>query len=85
MVQEYLPAVTKGDKRVLLLDGKVLGAINRVPRADDLRSNIHVGGSVEPYEVTDAERAIAPTSRRDSRPTVSSSSGSTSSAASSPR
>lgn len=59
MVQEYLPAVTKGDKRVLLLGGKILGAINRVPRSDDLRSNIHVGGSVEPYAITDAERAIA--------------------------
>jgi glutathione synthase len=59
MVQEYIPDVTQGDKRVLLLGGKVLGAINRVPRSDDLRSNIHVGGSVEPYEVTDVERAIA--------------------------
>jgi glutathione synthase len=59
MVQEYLPDVTKGDKRVLLLDGKILGAINRVPRSDDLRSNIHVGGSVEPYNITEAERAIA--------------------------
>jgi glutathione synthase len=58
MVQEFLPAVEKGDKRVLLLDGKILGAINRVPRSDDLRSNIHVGGSVEPYAITDAERAI---------------------------
>ncbi len=58
MVQEYLPAVRKGDKRVLLLDGEVLGAINRVPRADDLRSNIHVGGRVEPAEVTAEERAV---------------------------
>src|SRR5258706_2888441 len=46
MVQEYLPEVRVGDKRVLLLDGEPLGAILRVPRADDLRSNIHVGGSV---------------------------------------
>ena len=58
MVQEFLPAVTKGDKRVLLLDGEVLGAINRIPRGDDFRSNIHVGGSVEPYEVTKEERAM---------------------------
>ncbi len=58
MVQEYLPSVTKGDKRVILLEGDVLGAINRVPRADDLRSNIHVGGTVEPIEVTPEERAI---------------------------
>jgi glutathione synthase len=58
MVQEYLPAVRDGDKRVLVLEGEVLGAINRVPREDDVRSNIHVGGRVEPSTVTDAERAI---------------------------
>ena len=69
MLQEYLPAVEKGDKRVLLLDGNVLGAINRVPRGDDLRSNIHVGGRVEACEVTTEERAIisdiAPRLRHD--------------------
>ena len=58
MVQEFLPAVRAGDKRVLLLDGEVLGAINRVAREDDVRSNIHAGGRVEPCEVTDRERAI---------------------------
>jgi glutathione synthase len=58
MVQEFLPAVVAGDKRVLLMDGEVLGAINRVPRADDVRSNIHVGGRVEPVEVTTEERAM---------------------------
>lgn len=58
MVQEYLPAVRQGDKRVILLDGEPLGAINRVPRADDIRSNIHVGGRVEPTELTEKERAI---------------------------
>lgn len=58
MVQEFLPAVEKGDKRILLLDGKVLGAINRVPRGDEFRSNIHVGGRVDPVGVTDEERAM---------------------------
>jgi glutathione synthase len=58
MVQEYLAAVRGGDKRVLLLEGEVLGAINRVPREDDVRSNIHAGGRVEPCEVTSGERAI---------------------------
>jgi glutathione synthase len=58
MVQEFLPAVEKGDKRVLLLDGEVLGAINRIPRGDDFRSNIHVGGSVEAYQLTKEERAM---------------------------
>ncbi len=58
MAQEYLPAVREGDKRVLLLDGQVLGGINRIPREDDVRSNIHAGGRVEPCEVTAAERAV---------------------------
>src|SRR6185503_4693341 len=44
LVQEYEPAVRVGDKRVLMLDGKVLGAILRVPRGDDVRANIHAGG-----------------------------------------
>lgn len=69
MVQEFLPAVTEGDKRVLLLDGEPLGAILRVPRGDDLRSNIHVGGSVVPTEITPREvelvRSIAPRLRAD--------------------
>jgi glutathione synthase len=50
--------VRQGDKRILLLDGEPLGAILRVPRADDMRSNIHVGGSVEPAEITPGERAM---------------------------
>ena len=69
MIQEYLPAVRQGDKRILLLDGEPLGAILRVPRPDDMRSNIHVGGSVEPTEVTPGEqamiRAMAPRLRAD--------------------
>jgi glutathione synthase len=69
IVQEFLPSVSAGDKRVLLLDGEPLGAILRVPRGDDLRSNIHVGGSVVPAELTPREhemvRAIAPRLRAD--------------------
>jgi glutathione synthase len=58
MVQEFLPAVRDGDKRVLLLGGEILGAINRIAREDDVRSNIHAGGRVEPCDVTPQERAI---------------------------
>jgi len=58
MVQEYLPAVRVGDKRILLLDGEALGAILRVPREDDARSNIHVGGSVVPTTLDDDDRRI---------------------------
>jgi glutathione synthase len=69
VVQEYLPAVTAGDKRVLLLDGEPLGAILRIPRPGDLRSNIHVGGSVAPADLTGNEtrmiEAIAPRLKSD--------------------
>jgi glutathione synthase len=58
LVQEYEPAVRTGDKRVLMLDGRVLGAILRVPRADDVRANIHAGGKVQPTELTPKERAL---------------------------
>jgi glutathione synthase len=69
MVQEYLPAVAEGDKRVILLDGEPLGAILRIPRGGDLRANIHVGGRVAPCELTPRERElcadIAPRLRKD--------------------
>lgn len=58
LVQEYQPAVREGDKRVLLLNGEPLGAILRVPREDDIRANIHVGGTVQPTELTPAEQAV---------------------------
>jgi glutathione synthase len=60
LVQEYQPAVRVGDKRVLVLDGKPLGAILRVPRPDDLRANIHAGGRVEATSLTpNEERLVA--------------------------
>lgn len=58
LVQEFQPDIRVGDKRVLLLDGKPLGAILRVPREDDIRANIHVGGNVKPTELTPAEHAV---------------------------
>lgn len=58
MVQEFQPAVVGGDKRVLLLDGKLLGAIRRVPREDDIRANIHVGGRVEATDLTPREQQL---------------------------
>jgi glutathione synthase len=58
MAQEFLPAVAAGDKRVLLLEGQILGAINRIARDDDVRSNIHAGGRVEKARVTAEERAV---------------------------
>lgn len=58
LVQEFLPDVVQGDKRVLVLDGEPLGAILRVPRADDFRANIHVGGDARPTELTPAEQSL---------------------------
>lgn len=55
MVQQYLEEVREGDKRVLLLDGDLLGAVLRVPKQGDLRANIHVGGSVQQCELTRVE------------------------------
>jgi glutathione synthase len=59
MVQEFQPSVVEGDKRVLLLDGQVLGAIRRVPRSGDIRANIHVGGRVEATDLSPAEHELA--------------------------
>ena len=58
IVQKYLPEVTKGDKRVILVDGECVGAINRVPAAGETRSNMHVGGRPEPVALTDRDREI---------------------------
>ena len=58
IAQEYLPDVRKGDKRIILIDGKPVGAINRVPAEHDSRSNMHVGGQAEHSELTKREEEI---------------------------
>ena len=58
IVQRYLPEVRKGDKRIILIDGEPVGAINRVPAEHDSRSNMHVGGRAEATELTEREREI---------------------------
>ncbi len=58
VVQKYLPAVKQGDKRIILVDGEFAGAVNRVPAADDLRSNMVRGGAAEATELTAREREI---------------------------
>jgi glutathione synthase len=58
IMQKFLPAVSKGDKRVILVDGEPVGAINRVPAAGETRSNMHVGGRPEKVELTDRDREI---------------------------
>ena len=61
VVQRYLPDVRKGDKRIILVDGIAVGAINRVPAEGEARSNMHVGGRAEPVELSARDRVICET------------------------
>jgi glutathione synthase len=67
IVQRYLPEVREGDKRIILIDGEPAGAVNRVPKAGEARSNLHVGGTATKAALTAREReiceAIGPTLR----------------------
>lgn len=69
MVQIYLPAAQAGDKRIILLDGQPIGAINRVPAEREFRGNMAAGGSVVPCDLTQRDLQIcsqlAPTLQRD--------------------
>jgi glutathione synthase len=58
MIQRYEPAVRAGDKRIILIDGEPLGALNRVPAQGDSRSNMHAGGRPEKTTLTSREREI---------------------------
>jgi glutathione synthase len=58
VVQKFLPEVKDGDKRIILVDGEFAGAVNRVPAADDLRSNMVRGGSPKETELSPREREI---------------------------
>jgi len=58
VLQAFLPAVADGDKRIVLIDGEVAGAINRRPGAGEFRSNLAVGGTAEATQLTEGERAI---------------------------
>ena len=67
IVQAYLPEVRQGDKRIILVDGKAAGAVNRVPASGEARSNLHVGGKAMKAALTARDReicdAIGPTLR----------------------
>jgi len=58
IAQQFLPDVSKGDKRVILVDGEPIGAINRIPAPGETRSNMHVGGRPEKVGLTDRDREI---------------------------
>ncbi len=69
MVQEYLPAAQDGDKRIILLDGEPIGAVNRIPTGKEFRGNMAVGGQVAAVDITEREQEIchllAPKLRQD--------------------
>jgi glutathione synthase len=61
IAQRYLPEVRQGDKRIILIDGKAVGVINRVPAEGEARSNMHVGGQAVKAELTRRDREICDT------------------------
>jgi len=61
VIQQFIPEVKHGDKRIILVDGEFAGAVNRVPAADDLRSNMVRGGAAKETELTPREREICAT------------------------
>ncbi|MFN5451881.1 glutathione synthase, partial [Bradyrhizobium sp.] len=61
VIQRFLPEVKHGDKRIILVDGEFAGAVNRVPAADDLRSNMVRGGAAQATELSPREREICDT------------------------
>jgi len=69
MVQRYLPAAKEGDKRIIVLNGDPIGAVNRIPSGGDFRGNMAVGGRVAAVEMTERDREIcqqvAPALQRD--------------------
>ena len=69
MVQTYLPEAKLGDKRIILLDGKPIGAVNRIPTGSEFRGNMAVGGRVAQVDISDREydicNQLAPTLQRD--------------------
>jgi glutathione synthase len=61
VVQRFLPRITEGDKRIILVDGVAMGAINRVPALNDIRSNMVRGGAAAASDLTEREREICAT------------------------
>jgi glutathione synthase len=61
VVQRFLPQIAQGDKRIILVDGEAAGAVNRVPAANDIRSNMVRGGAAQATDLTAREREICET------------------------
>jgi glutathione synthase len=67
VIQRFLPKVTEGDKRIILIDGEAAGAVNRVPAPNDIRSNMVRGGAAKPTDLSPREREICETIGPDLR------------------
>jgi glutathione synthase len=67
VIQKFLPEITEGDKRIVLVDGEIAGAINRVPGEGEIRSNLAVGGRAAKTELTPREKEICATLRPELR------------------
>ena len=61
IVQKFLPEIKKGDKRIILINGEPVAALKRVPKKNEFRSNIHVGGNTEPVNLSKNDRKICTT------------------------
>ena len=61
VLQKFIPEITNGDKRIILVDGEVAGAVNRVPGEGEIRSNLAVGGTAVKTELTEGEKKICAT------------------------
>jgi glutathione synthase len=61
MIQKFLPNISKGDKRIILIDGEIAGALNRIPKDNDYISNMAQGGTAIKTEITDREKTICDT------------------------
>ncbi len=58
IIQKFLPEIKKGDKRIILVDGEPVAAIRRIPKKNEIRSNIHVGGKCEPIKLNQRDLDI---------------------------
>jgi glutathione synthase len=58
IIQQFIPKVKEGDKRIILIDGEIAGAINRLPQDGEIRSNMHVGGLPAKTEITEGDAKI---------------------------
>lgn len=58
IVQKYIPEIKRGDKRIILIDGEPIAALKRIPKKDEIRSNIHVGANCAAVNITKSDEAI---------------------------